>query len=286
MIVAKLPNRFDQQKSNRLKKQAKKLAAIMASPLEDWVHLLCEEWPQALPNYVVSRLCEQGYSECVKVYLETVDTIVYLKQLNVLANDVKKTLDQEPERVASLYMTLQSNNPKSLQTAGPMLNFIASLPQPVSVTVSGSDVPLMIELQVNEVIDTEEEFNFIFETQSRTNRFAINSEWTEEMQKYMEGSIVAGLIHRGGLQIRHPLALRVQRANEQGVLEWVHQEKIYAFALNKGQFEPLSVSELTNVYCTGLLGQHWPLDAGTHIGDTSKDFKSFQKRQSLLSKNK
>lgn len=277
MTVATFPNRVDQQKSNRLRKQAQKFQAIQQSPAEEWAYLLFQQWPQALPVYVISRLLEQGHHSCVGEYLSLVSGRDHFKELDETVNDLKELLSDDT--VLRLYQSLHANNPNAVAQVAPVCDFIASLPRPVSVTVSASDVPLVMALQETGVIDHQEESAMVYETHFRTSRFFIDDNWNDASQLCMEAVIVAGLVHRGGVQLRHPLPLRVQRANNQGVMEWVHQEKIYGFALQQGIFEALSVQDLNVAYCTGPHGEHLPLDVGTHVGNTIKDFELFQKRQ-------
>lgn len=279
MAVTTLPNSVDQQKHKRLKKQAATLARIQSTPQSQWLDLLLEHWPQTLPYYVAHRLIEQGHGDIAAEYFDVRNSRTHFNRLDDIAEETLKQLTDD--MAIEIYKELRRNNPQVAEGIAPLCGYIASLPQPVQVTVVTSDLPLLMVLQSANLVDHPEEQKMICETRSRASRFWVDGEWNEEQQCHLEGAIVAGLAHKGGVEIRHPLALRVQRPNAQGVMEWVQQEKIYGFSLMKGHIVPLSVQELTNAHCTSPDGQHWPLEPGTHIGHTAKDFGAFLKRKAL-----
>lgn len=277
MTVSFFSNNVDQQKHKRLIKQAKTLEFIQAQPEDIWVDLLLDKWPQVLPNYVISRLAGDGHANLVQEYFDIIGSRHHFKNLD-------RTLDQmehviTDDMAANLYKTLGKNNPEALNNARDMLAFILSLPQPTEITVVTSDLPLLMAMKSVGVVDHPEEDKMILQTRSRPNRFWIDKGWDQDMRSHLEGTFVAGLAGQGGVQIRHPLALRVQRHNENGVLEWVQQEKIYGFSLIQGEITPLSAQQLTHSHCRGPNGEQWPLEAGTHIGHTDKDFAAFKKRR-------
>lgn len=279
MTIATLPNSFDQQKRKRLNKQVQKLAIIQAQPEESWVDLLLEKWPQILPEYVMCRLLEQGFAHYVQEYVEVVGSRQHFQNLDGMLNAMEHTLTEDT--VVDLYTTLGRNNPEVLHCSHDMLKFIASLPKPTQITVVTSDFPLLMVMKSVGAVDHPEEDKMICETRSRTSRFLIDGNWNQQEYSHLQGTVVAGLAYKGGVQIRHPLTLRVQRLNSDGVMEWVAQEKVYGFALVQGEIAPLSAQQLTHAHCTGPNGEHVPLEIGTHIGDTVKDFATFKKRRNL-----
>lgn len=277
MAIFSLPNSVDQQKRNRLNKQTQKLAFIQSQPEEAWVDLLLEQWPQVLPEYVICRLLEQGYTQCVQDHVDVVKSRRHFKNLDATLNVMEHALTDDT--VIDMYRNLGRNNPQVLHSAQDMLAFIATLPKPTQLMVVTSDILLLAAMKSTGVVNHPEEERMICETRSRSSRFLIDDHWDHDQRSYLDGAVVAGLAHKGGVQIRHPLPLRVQRPNQHGVMEWVAQEKIYGFSLVQGEIIPLSVQQLTNAHCTGPNGEHLPLEIGTHIGNTVKEFASFKKRR-------
>ena len=278
MTIATLPNTFDQQKLKRLNKQAQKLAVIQAQPEEIWVDLLLEYWPQALPEYVLCRLLEQGYAHYAQEHIDVVGSRQHFKNLDATLDAMEHAFTDDA--VVDMYQNLGKNNPEILSHAQDMLAFIAALPKPTQIVVVGSDILLLAAMKSTGVVNHPEEERMICETRSRPSRFLMDNNWDQDQRSYLEGAVVAGLAHKGGVQIRHPLPLRVQRPNQHGVMEWVAQEKIYGFALIQGEITPLSIQQLTNAHFTGPNGEHLPLEIGTHMGNTVKEFAAFKKRRS------
>lgn len=106
----------------------------------------------------------------------------------------------------------------------------------------------------------------LFRCQALPDGRLIDEHEVDASQSFGE-SLALGMVHGGSLVVRTELALRVQRPNERGQLEWVPQDKLYGFQLWGRDWFPITEAQMRQAYAfDAQTGRPLPAVAGRTFG--------------------
>lgn len=204
---------------------------------------LLEKWPTRLPKIVVKRLGRDSMKGFLAV--KEIKRQIQIKTL-YSSEDYIDFLTEEG---------VEDYFGKAVQ----VFNLIQTLQNVTSISVFFTPPSEFFKE------DDESPETYKFTIQNNGNIFDFhNMDFFSELVK------VFSLCLKGsaGINIRQRLELKVQRPNEQGVMAWQHQEKIYGVHLSMGEVGLLDEKEMKWAYNTdSQTGETLPMDAGTSFGN-------------------
>ena len=273
---------FDKKKKARISRQKKFLEDLQNVPKDERAERLFDKWPRQLPNYIFDHAPSDVIDDYMIIFKRTMALEDLMFDMTVVSDEIT-----EEEQGVIFTEFGQENEEERKQQIEPVLDFLKSL-NGVVLTINSVNLPLLVNMKEAEhfnMLGTEDRMvNLPWDVKeqillNQRSLFRVDmNEIDENTLAALKGLLASVIVFGGGVHARAKLPLKVMRKNEKGQQEWFHQEKIYGFMEDEGALKPLSTGELRACYCTDHhTGETLPLDFGTHVGNTVKDFEAFLK---------